>query len=288
MKPENVFAWGRAGEEPPAQAEIEFERDPGGRTYVGRSRVGYPYHVGRTLDLPEDPPGMASLYLQSCSGGVFEHERLDMRFRAAERTRVHLTTGASTIVHAMRSGQATQSVHLVANAGAMLEYLPEPSILFSGARLLSRVLIDADHGSVVIASESFLFHDPAGTGRRSVHFQSETEIRSRNVLLARDRMRLDEAALQQSRPGMLGKWRAQGTLFLVSPGRSDEEFVAVARTALAAGEGIYAGASRMPNDCGVWVRILAMDAVALKAAMHACWSAMRERLTGLRPAARRK
>jgi len=288
VKPENVFAWGRAGEQAPVQAEIEFERGPSGRTHVGRSRVGYPYHVGRTLELPGDPPGMASLYLQSCSGGVFEHERLGMRFHAAARTQVHLTTGASTIVHAMPCGQATQGVHLAAKEGALLEYLPEPGILFPGASLLSRVLIDADRGAVVLASEAFLFHDPAGAGRRSAHLQCETEIRGHGVLLARDRLRLDEAALEQPRPGVLGGWRAQGTLFLVSPGNGGEEFVTAARAALAAVEDIYAGASRLPNECGAWVRILAADAVALRAAMHACWSAVRERLTGLRPAARRK
>jgi urease accessory protein len=287
VKPENVPGWGGAGEEAPAQAEIEFECGPGGRTYVSRSRVGYPFHVGGTLDFPGDPPGMASLYLQSCSGGVFEDERLGMRIHAAARTQAHVSTGASTIVHAMPRGHATQSVHLAVEDGALLEYLPEPGILFPGAKLLSSVLIDVDPGAVLIASEMFLFHDPAGTGRRSAYLQSGTAIRSRGVLLARDRLRLDEAALVP-RPGVLGNWQAQGTLFFASPGSSGGDLIAIARAALAAVEGIYAGASRLPNECGVWARILAPDAVALRTAMHACWSAMRERLTGLRPAARRK
>ena len=37
------------------QADIEFARDPGGATGVCRQRVGYPFHLGRTLMMPGDP-----------------------------------------------------------------------------------------------------------------------------------------------------------------------------------------------------------------------------------------
>ncbi|HZF35124.1 MAG TPA: urease accessory protein UreD, partial [Candidatus Angelobacter sp.] len=85
----------------PACAEITFARDPGGRTYVRRQHVSYPYHVCRALTFAGDPPGMATLYLQSCAGGIYRDDRLRERIVAEEGAAAHLTTQASTIVHSM-------------------------------------------------------------------------------------------------------------------------------------------------------------------------------------------
>ena len=60
------------------------------------------------------------------------------------------------------------------------------------------------------------------------------------------------------------------------------------RTALDASEGVYGGASALPGGHGVWVRLLAADGAALRAAMTAAWSAMRTELCGHPPKARRK
>ncbi|KPX89530.1 Urease accessory protein UreD [Pseudomonas amygdali pv. mori] len=46
-------------------AHIAFSKAPSGASYVSRQEVGYPFHLGRTLKLPQDPPGMAAIYLQS-------------------------------------------------------------------------------------------------------------------------------------------------------------------------------------------------------------------------------
>ena len=52
--------------------------------------------------------------------------------------------------------------------------------------------------------------------------------------------------------------------------------------------GTYAGASVLPNDCGVRSRLLSIDGASLRLAMHAAWAAARETLTGARPPERRK
>ena len=44
-----------------------------------------------------------------------------------------------------------------------------------------------------------------------------------------------------------------------------------ARTALADLPGVYAGVSGLPAEAGLWLRILAMDGAALRAAMECAW-----------------
>lgn len=53
-------------------------------------------------------------------------------------------------------------------------------------------------------------------------------------------------------------------------------------------DGVYGGASTLPNQGGVRARMLAVDAAALRAAMFAAWAAAREILAGAAPQPRRK
>jgi urease accessory protein len=271
-----------------AQAELEFARDADGATYVHRQRVGYPFHVGRSLKMPGDPPGMPTVYLQSCSGGIFEGDDLRLRVAAGEGTAAHVATAASTVVHSMESQAASQQVELHAQAGSFLEYLPDPVILFPRAKLTSGVRVSVHPAATVILGDSVLLHDPKGGGDRFDWLQSETVIEdAAGKLLARDRLRIEGVQLARGLAGITGSWKAQGSLFVVTSAKPPAELVAAMRAALASA-GVYAGATILPNQSGAWARILATDAAALKAALFSAWTAIRQTLTGAAPMPRRK
>src|SRR5215470_13883408 len=88
--------------------DLGFSADRAGRTALRRQRVTYPFHVGRTWQVPGDPAGMATLYVQSCSGGLFQHDDLAWHIVASEGARAHVTTAAATIAHRMEDGHARQ------------------------------------------------------------------------------------------------------------------------------------------------------------------------------------
>lgn len=284
---ENPQAWPCETARP--QAELAFEAGAGGRTHLGRSRTAYPFHVGRQLDFPDDPRGMAAVYLQSCSGGLFEHERLALAIRAGPHAKVHVTTGASTVVHAMRRGEARQAVLLAAEPDSLLEYMPEAIILFPTARLAASLTIRLAPRALVLAADTMLLHDPTGSGQRFGWYETDTRIEADDgTTLARDRQRLEGAWLARPLPGVLGKWRMQGTFFVAGLDMPAERYVSVLRNAISDCRDIHAGVSRLPNGCGAWMRVLAADAVALRTGMQACWRAMRECLTGRSPVPRRR
>lgn len=271
------------------RANVEFARARDGKSYVSRSHVGYPFHIGRTLELQGDPKGMTSLYLQSCSGGLFEHDRVSAQFTAQEGALVHISTGASTIVHRMENGEAQQTVRLRARSNALLEYLPEPTILFTGSRLQSRLSIQIAESAVCIAGDAFLLHDPHGQGGRFDWFDASTEVTDDdNVLLARDRQRLTGHDFLTSRPGVLGRWHVVGTLIFALRGNHIDALLDAVREPLEKVPGLYASASRLPNGCGIWARLLAEDAIALRAGWHTAWAAARNVLTGIMPRPRRR
>ena len=269
--------------------EITFARDPSGRTYVRRQHVSYPYHVCRPLTFAGDPRGMATIYLQSCAGGIFRGDRLREHIVAEEGAAAHVTTQASTIVHSMDRGNARQEVTIEAAAGSFLEVLPDPFILFPHTRFASDVRIRAHETATVVVADSFICHDPAGAGAMFDRFNGDLRVEDlQGRLLMLDRFRVTGAMVADRRPGITGAAATQGSLFVIRRQGPANALVDALRHAAGNIAHGYAGASELPNGCGAWLRVMAADGVALRVAMSAAWQAVRETLTGQTPAPRRK
>jgi urease accessory protein len=269
--------------------EIAFARDPSGRTYLRRQYASYPYHVCRPLGFAGDPAGMATIYLQSCAGGIFRDDRLREHIAAEEGAAAHVTTQASTIVHSMDRGSARQEVLIEAAADSFVEFLPDPFILFPQSRFASDLRIQAHDAATVVVADSFICHDPAGAGAMFDRFLGDLRVEDpQGRLLTLDRFRTVGAVVADRRPGITGAFAAQGGLFVIQRQGASSPLAAALRNATADIADVYAGASELPNGCGAWLRIMAADGVALRTAMTAAWQAVRQTLTGQTPAPRRK
>ncbi|RMQ32518.1 MULTISPECIES: urease accessory protein UreD [Pseudomonas syringae group genomosp. 2] len=270
-------------------AHIAFSKAPSGASYVSRQEVGYPFHLGRTLTLPQDPPGMAAVYLQSCSGGLFAGEALHLHLHAGPGTQVHVSTGAATVAHSMLERSAQQSVTLVAKPGALLEYLPMATILFPQTQLHSLVNVTLHPDARVMLCDAFCLHTPQGSEGLPGFYRADLQIHCpAGKLLAGDRLAMTGADLQRRLPGVSGQLQALATFMLVGQGLPVEDLKRALRDALCIVSESYLGVSALPNDCGVSVRIMTADAVALRNALHLAWACARQQLTGIAPRARRK
>lgn len=270
------------------QAALRFARAPDGRSYIARQRVGYPFHITRPFYLDETPAGALTLYLQSVSGGIYQGEDLVMTCVSSAGSAAHVTTQAATIVHRMPAAPARQTVALEAADGALLEYLPDPLIMFPGARLTSMLEIEAAAGATVIASESFAHHDPGGEDRRFESFEAEMRIRDEGGrLLALERYAVAGDRLAAGR-SQIGCWPAQGSFVVAHRGPECEAILAALHSALAPTDAFYGGASALPNEAGIGVRLLARDGATLRRGLEAAWRAVRLALYGAAPAPRRK
>ena len=271
------------------QVSLTFKRDPSGQTFLARQRTTYPFTLTQPFCLDRAPHGMLTLMLQSISGGVYENERLTLDFSVEDGAGVHLTTQGATVVHSMRGGRvATQQVSIRAGKGSFVEYLPDPLALFPHAHFRSSVRIAVEEGATVISGDAFGLHDPDALARPFGSIFSETVFqRSDGQRRCVDRFEVSGHEFVASLPHALQRYQTQGTFWVVSD-HDAEELVTALRTALAPLPDIYAGASVLPDDAGVWTRVLAVDAVALRSAFHAAWSAVRLCLTGVEPPSRRK
>ena len=269
-------------------AVLHFATDESGRTHIAKQFAPYPFHVCRPFYVTGDPRGMATVYVQSCAGGIFEHDRLGLTLQTQRGSQAHVTTSASTIVHSMPLGGARQTVSLVAASNSVIEYLPEPMILFAGSRIESTVNIVMGDSARVILSDAFLMHDPRDQGEAFDWLHSEIVVRDvDDKVLVRDRIRIDGKSMLMNRPGVTGRFAAQASFMCLQRGLADAMLASI-RAALDAIGDIYAGVSLLPSGVGIFARILAADGIALRAAQLCLWSHARKCLTGSLPTPRRK
>ena len=264
-------------------ARLEFARSVLGETYLSKQYIAYPFHVTRPFYLEHDPPGMPTLYLQSVSGGLYGADEINLGIVIEREAMAQVTTQASTICHSMKGGEkAHQRLTLRVQEDAFFEYLADPVILFPGTKLANTVMIDTKPGASVLVVDSFLAHDPnAGDGRFDT-FEGELGVTRDGELRCLDRFVVDGNTFAE-----LGPFTAHGTLAWVSDADTSH-VLAELNTYLAGQKEIYAGASLLPNNVGVWARVLAHNSHLLREVLTGCWQLIRKSHTGIEPARRRK
>ncbi len=269
--------------------ELDFAADTNGRTYLRHQYANYPFHVCRLQFQDNALPGLATLYIQSSSGGVYENDRLALSITAGEGAQVHVTTQAATIVHSMPSGQAEQRVTIGCKSLSYLEFLPDPQILFPGSAFISRIVVRLGEKATALVSDGFLQHDPDGAGNTLVNYGSEIVIEDASgEVLAIDRLRIHGNILGQNIPGVTGVFAAQSTFVVAWRSESYDALLSALRDIRFDPREAVLGCTRLPNSAGILVRLLAADGAALRRAQHLVWCSIRSVLKGDFPAERRK
>jgi urease accessory protein len=252
-------------------------------TRVHRQYQRAPLHVYQPIYLDAGRPDMAFIFVQQSSDGLVQGDRYRVDIRCGRDTAAHVTTQAPTKVYRAQQNLVTQIVNLRVEAGAVLEYLPEPVMPFRGSRLFQRLCLTADWQSTVIIGETLL---PGRVAHDEAHvydlFWSETQVRRPDGrLLLADTLRLHPGAGEDPTSiGLLGPYDVIATLLVITARLDPADLVALVRTGVAACGDVLVGVSELPNDCGVSVRVLGPDSSAVQAALHAAWTAARLAVLG--------
>lgn len=272
-----------------ADLQLQFATSPDDRTYVNHQYCRYPFHICRAQYVDANPSGLATLYLQSSAGGIFENDRLLCEVHALPDSCSHITTQASTIVHRMDNGDAYQHISIRAEEKSFLEYLPDPMILFPKANIFSGVTIRMHPSATVLLTDAFTSHDPTTYEQSFSEFRNETRVESLDGrLLCLDRYQVSGSQFAGEQIGVMGNNNVQGTFMILNQNYSASELCELLRKYLDNQFDGYAGVSALPNGCGVWVRLIACEVFNLRAATQELWSLARQALMGERPHKRKK
>jgi urease accessory protein len=258
----------------------------GGRTILRRQHVGYPFHITRAFQLDRMRPDLATLYLQSTSGGLYAADRLALDLTVGAGAALNLTTQASTVVHDGREEGSLMRHALTVQDRAFCAVISDPYILFPGAdlRITTTATVAAD--AILIMAEGFAVHDPHRRGGTFARFASETRILrpdGRQVVVDRGSIRGDDLSGNCDALGGMGA--ACSVLMIAPPDRLAD----IAEIEAAADRcGCLAGVTAAPNHAGLAMRLLAPDGGTLVRGIEAAFHLASRAALGVELAPRRK
>jgi urease accessory protein len=222
------------------------------------------------LPRPE-PGGIPEAVLLNTSGGITGGDDLAARIEAGAGAHFVVTTQAAERYYraSTASPPATVRSDLAVAEGALLEWLPQETILFDRCRVDRSLSVDLEPGARFLGVESLIFGRQAmGETVREISLIDRIIIRRAGKPILHDATRLEgEVATLMGRASTFADARAMATVVFVTPGA--EGFVEPLRTALGPGllpdHSLEAGVSAWNGL--VLARILARNGAELRRAV---------------------
>ena len=223
---------------------------------------------------------MAFVFLANPTAGVLDGDRLEVSIRAGAGARAHVTTPSASKIFTMPEGSARQRTDLVVEEGALLEYMPDPVIPFRGSRF-------AQDTRILVHPQATLIYSDILTPGRIAHDESMDYCWYRHRLSVRDpkdRPLYYEAfeiapARRRSRIlGVLGRGQPPVLATLIVVAEGDLSGVIADIPGFARQADAIAGASSLPWQGGVVVKVLSETMAAAQAVIRATWNEVRQLL----------
>ena len=259
----------------------EFER-AGPRTILTRSSCTSPWHHFPPSYL--DDSGCAYTCLVNPSGGLVGGDHVSVEAQLHAGTHVLMTSPSANRVYRSLSEPAVQEVRLSVGPDARLEWVPEVTIPFAGARFCQSIHVDLAPGATVVLWDGFASGRVA-MRERWAFAALENEIRIRTPLDGSvvERYCLVPGRLPES-VGLVGSWDYVASLFVIGDAVGADVWKGLEAAIAAILEqrpGLVLGAVSTPAAPGLVVKLVARSAPDLTVTWEAIWAAVRKDLWNL-------
>ena len=211
--------------------------------------------------LPRSYGPAPEIVFLNTSGGLTSGDRLDYGVDLGPATRATATTQTAERAYRADGIPAQARVALTVGAGGILDWLPQETILFNGAKLDRETVVDLAEGAHFLGLETIVLGRAAmGETVTRLSLRDRRIIRRNGRVQVFDPFRLDDASLARAAgPALLQGARAVAVLILSAPGAEDQ--LPALRTALTEPD-VTAAASALPGR--VILRAHAPDAWPLR------------------------
>ena len=249
----------------------------------GRTRLKSLYHHDPLRVLfPAPPPGeLPTAALVTTSGGLVGGDALTVRVSAEAGARALVTAQAAEKIYRSAGADCRIEMDLAADTGAWLEWLPQETIVFEGARFRRRTCVEAAADARVLAGELLVFGRSAmGEAVTRGLVRDAWEVRVGGRLVWADALHMDRD-LQSilAHPAAMGGIKACATAAYVAADAGDHLETARAQLVETATGDVRAAATVVN---GVLVmRWMGPDAASLRIAFGGFWAQFRHWVAGL-------
>ncbi|HKG90237.1 MAG TPA: urease accessory protein UreD [Nitrososphaeraceae archaeon] len=247
--------------------EGDLER---GKTVVKEQYSKVPLFTQRALYLEESIPSMAYIYIISPSGGILQGDRYRMDIKLKNNAYSHITTQGATRVYRMENNFATQIVNVVVDDGCYFEFVPDQIIPYRNSRFYQTVNLNVHDNATMVYSEMIV------PGRVASGESFEYDICYMKALAKNQKGRIrfiDIAILEPKKRnlktlGILGNFDVVGSMYILTMAKYVAELNEEINSSVQKFFKISGGATILPYNSGVLVRMLGSVASDLRNAMY--------------------
>ena len=161
----------------------------------------------------------AEIVFLNIAGGIAGGDRLSYSLSLSGKARATGTTQAAEKVYRAIDRAASVTTRIAASDGAAVEWLPQETILFDGARLDRTTEVSVADGASALALEWLVLgREARGETVRGGEIVDSWRVRIDGRLVFADTFRLDgDIASLAARPALLGGCRALATIVYAAP-----------------------------------------------------------------------
>ena len=238
---------------------LRLEHDSDRQKTVAKEQYSkVPLYTQRVLYLEESLPSMAYMYIMSPSGGILQGDRYRMDITLKNDAFFHLTTQGATRLYRMDKNYATQIVNITVGEGCYFEYIPDQIIPYRNSRFYQKVTLNTHDNSTMVYSE-ILVPGRVGSGES---FEYDICYLKTNAKNQNGELRFIDIAMLEPKKksirnfGVLEGFDVVGTVYILTETKHIRELNDQINSMIESLPKIYGGATILPNNSGVMIRLL--------------------------------
>ncbi|HET7149083.1 MAG TPA: urease accessory protein UreD [Candidatus Nitrosopolaris sp.] len=260
---------GRAGKIGALTLLLEQDQERG-KTVIKEQYSKVPLFTQRALYMEESLPSMAYIHIMSPSGGILQGDRYRMDIVLKNKACAHVTTQGATRVYRMERNYATQIVNIFVDQGSYLEFVPDQIIPYRDSRFYQTVNLKVHDNGTMLYSE-IIVPGRIASGESFQYDICYMKTLAKNQI---DTLRFIDVAILEPKKrnlktlGILDAFVVTGSTYILTKTDYVKELKDEINSGLHKFTKISGGASILPYNSGVIVRMLGIVASDLRNAIY--------------------
>lgn len=264
--------------------DLVFALDKSGKSIMRHWDRRAPLIVQQELYFDEGMPEMPCVYILSAGGPNVDGDRYENRFTVRKNAYAYISTGAATKIAEMVHNFSALKQTFVLEENAYLEYIPEPTIPCRNSRYITDTEIE-------IHDSATLFYAEIYTGGRKYYREGELfeydllsvctrARRPGGTALFREKMVVEPKKRTVRQVGLMQDYDIFANVIVLTPEKDADPIYEKTKAFIDKEKKLAAGITRLPNRCGLLLKVLGMETQPVKQLIRDFCSTVRMQIKG--------